>query len=399
MILNLIQQPKQYTPAYNPNTFVLSADTDYMQYSNFLYLYDLYNDLDNSLIGRFKFPTYSNTTLSVFDASKIVSDYLSHDLSIEDEGFEANLNSYFRYKILGGIEFFSGNTTVVQYINQVTSNTITAINNILHPLDFIDYDYVTSNNNSILTDYYQSSKTIGSNDFDWLYMFSTSSTQFYSCLITGYDSNNSVVNTSTLINTYSGNTVNHYRLGVGTANLRRFISNGFIDQWSKYTVELKNISGVTTHSFTYTIDNCTGKHKEKYRFIWLNSKGGFDSYSFNKKVEKNTNIKRTQIGRNYNQFNQSNVWGYGYDASESFTNKIVMNDSYNVFSDWLTQDEYDWLSNSLVMSPVVYLQYNGKLISVTITENSIKRKTRLNDGLISIDLSFNMNLSYTRQSY
>lgn len=116
----------------------------------------------------------------------------------------------------------------------------------------------------------------------------------------------------------------------------------------------------TSEIKTYQID----KRKSKYnpvRFRWLNSLGGFDSYTYNLVSKENINISKTEYDKLMGSYNDDlGYWTYQIGDRGRTTTSVNAKSQFNATSNWLTEDENRWMEE-LYSNPNTYLQSVNKL--------------------------------------
>ena len=136
-------------------------------------------------------------------------------------------------------------------------------------------------------------------------------------------------------------------------------SDDFPNNGGYYTVTaFRNLAGTQQASIEYTVrltDECP-----RYDFTEIhfeNQLGGVDSYVFTKPNRERQTIQRTQASRPYLGDNFSiyeGVYG-GYTNYSTYNAKIDFSKEFTVSSDWLTDDEFEWLQE-MVRAPRLWLR-------------------------------------------
>src|SRR5688500_14051742 len=99
------QQPEPYSPAYNENIYLVSSSGT--SQANFRYIFDVYQSDGATLIARVKLPARPGDNRGLFDAKRIIENYLSYDLPPANEiaGFKTNSRSFYKYTVKVGEEW------------------------------------------------------------------------------------------------------------------------------------------------------------------------------------------------------------------------------------------------------------------------------------------------------
>jgi hypothetical protein len=89
---------------------------------------------------------------------------------------------------------------------------------------------------------------------------------------------------------------------------------------------------------------------------------------------------------NYNKYNESNI-------SYSIQHK----DMYHLVSDWVSQQDYEWLAQ-LVASPIVYLEVQGAYFPIIISTNNYQYKLEVSDKLFNFEIDIEVS-KYLNSQY
>lgn len=128
-------------------------------------------------------------------------------------------------------------------------------------------------------------------------------------------------------------------------------------------------------------ENCS--RFEPVRFMFLNSLGEFDYYTATLASRTNINVSRD---------NYTKTLEYLYEVGDRGKTTINLNaqESYSVYTDWISETTAEWLSYELFLSREVYiLDYNtGQITPVILDNNSIEVKKRVLDKLINYQFNY-----------
>jgi hypothetical protein len=169
---------------------------------------------------------------------------------------------------------------------------------------------------------------------------------------------------------------------IGPANIT---ADGGIDlsteNWTYYTVTLrpqKAANSVNTSASwdQFTIYKTTGNcDYNGVRFAWVNNYGVWDYYTFGLQNDKTTAMDRGIYKQNFvNYSTTANTIPYNIQRRGNNAYYTNINEIYTANSDWLTQEEADWLAQ-LFYSPNVYIQDGFNMVPVIITSNDFVSKT------------------------
>ena len=361
-----------HQPAYNDNLWVVQeTSTGITSNYNFKFICDVKNTTD-SLLTRLKVPLYyGSNNRGVFNISRVLESYVTHDWDYTDSAASGCTNSFFDYKLEFGYEYSTGTTSaIVQTLAETTVTGNTIWNAALAPYTFLNYDqanYLMASGSTagFLTN--NASKRIYRNQKDWLYALHDGTLDHL--LVTFSDS--STVN----IPATSDDMV---RFPIGSN-----ISGGIPTGATSYTIRPEDSSNnLVGSAYTITIDERCSKY-DAVDVFFLNRMGAVESFRFNKVRRDNFSIDRrmfrqnpyTLDGQNYAYTNQSFNNSQYYTESQQ---RITLN------SDFITEAESVWL-RELVMSPRVWL-YDDALYTVNIMDTEYEQRYHINDKAFNLTI-------------
>ena len=187
--------------------------------------------------------------------------------------------------------------------------------------------------------------------------------------------------TSTSGSQTSGSLLVH--VGVGPQNL---LDNGGLPQltgsWDYYEVEFypqgpsgPNTNGVWDKFTFYKQDALCGYNGR--RFAWINNYGVWDYFNFKLQENKTTALDFGTYKRNFVNYSTTTN-SVGYDKKRRGTDGYYTNisENFQVYSDWLTQEQADWLGSSgIFYSPNVYIQDGTDWLPIIVLDNEFVSKT------------------------
>ena len=385
-IITQVTEPR-YSTAGNPLVYVV--DSDNSTEPNFRYVANV--SINGNLVAKLKtVPSASNGNRGRFNFQEIVRGYFEVTPRIGDATFVASESfgcdtQYISFDVEFDEEY-TGSTPA-------TTNAQTAIiiNGAFSTFDFIRFsdsgfkmkywlDQDALDSRLPLTNRPQSTKAYASNIYNQsgnLYWLCDKNLEgnIDSIRYRYYDS------TNTLIREYFMLTINGQSHGSSEQNEFNMIAVPFMpfdvrniafditsdSEWgyidfesaSYYTVTaFKDITGTQQASIEYTVlltDECSRFEFTEVHFE--NQLGGVDSYVFTKPNRERQTIQRTQASRPYltDDFNSyTGVYG-GYTNFSNYNAQIDYNKEFTVSSDWLTDEEFEWLAE-MVRSPRLWLR-------------------------------------------
>ena len=151
--------------------------------------------------------------------------------------------------------------------------------------------------------------------------------------------------------------------------------------WTSYTVRFlgqdtfgaPNTNGVWDSFTFYKQDPNCGY--DGVRFAWINEFGVWDWFNFTLQNTKQTTLDSGLYKKNFVDYSTPTN-AVTYDKKRRGTNSYYVNitENYQVNSDWLTQEQADWLE-TLFYSPNVYIQDGTNFLPINITDTEFVSKT------------------------
>jgi hypothetical protein len=124
----------------------------------------------------------------------------------------------------------------------------------------------------------------------------------------------------------------------------------------------------------------------------------WDSYTFNKYSEESGQVKTNSYQREKGNWSSSNTWVYNQYTGESINyaktsvNKMMLN------SDWIKEDKHNWLMESLLESPKVYLEISqGVFEPVMVEAQQWTKRRKIAHKLLQESVMITRTYNYTSQ--
>ena len=169
-------------------------------------------------------------------------------------------------------------------------------------------------------------------------------------------------------------------VGAGPQNLTEFNYLTLTGSWDYYTVKFypRGTSGpnvsASWDTFTYYKQDPTCGY-DGVRFAWLNNYGVWDYFNFTLQEDKTTALDRGLYKQTFVPYNTStNSVPYNIKRRGTTSYFVNISENFRVYSDWLTQEQADWLGG-LFYSPSVYVQIGLEYVPVIINETEFASKT------------------------
>ena len=169
-------------------------------------------------------------------------------------------------------------------------------------------------------------------------------------------------------------------VGAGPQNLTEFDYLTLTGSWDYYTVKFypRGTSGpnvsASWDTFTYYKQDPTCGY-DGVRFAWLNNYGVWDYFNFTLQEDKTTALDRGLYKQTFVPYNTTtNSVPYNIKRRGTTSYFVNISENFRVYSDWLTQEQADWLGG-LFYSPSVYVQIGLEYVPVIINETEFASKT------------------------
>lgn len=423
MAILIQSQPSEYALAYNNNAWVFQT-TNYTPTVRFRIAMFPIDFPTLPLLGQVRvYPTRSDDSATVyldrafFDPSRWLQSQVSQDVDIppvDHASFFPRNKMHYEYRLVVQEEDVDANN-VYQNGDLIITEVKSIWNGVKDAVDWLDFDYTDYTINTVSTTkkfLTTSPRTLDINTGQSVFLYfivntANAVTNYELKTYDGYNAGGSVINTASVSNlvpdTGTEFSSTYLSIAVGTediVNMNSLVMSGstpatVLNGAKSYTVQLRNSSGdYTSELFTFNIDQVCTKYTP-VRLHWLNSLGGFDSFNFNLKSIEEDDIKKESYVKQPNVFNGL-TYTYQKDARGMVDYDIRKTKKLTINTDYLTDEQSAWMLD-LISSPVVYLEQNNELISVTCKERRFKKMTSLNDKLPQYTFDIEYALTNVRQ--
>ncbi len=393
-------EPSDWNPANNPCVFTFSS-TNTGQ-ANFSMIVEL---TVNGTVHSFHqvFPESSN--YAKFDASEVLRSIVYSDIVTDGTFVGLYSDAVATYSIRVREKYGTPPTEQGSWTS--ASTTLNVLNASLRHQDWISYDYtdydVTTQVNKtflMLTEFPRTeSYYCGMTESVFLgHICSDTSTTVRPRL---YDVNDTLIASDNV-----GITIPSSDLIMIDASPQTIIDNSTItsadfDSAYYYTVQGRATGGGAysggSEEFKIYIDRECTQYTTR-RLHWLNKFGMWDSYTFNKYSEEQSEVKTSGYESERGIWNDSNQWTYPQYAGQRKSYAKTSVDTMTLNSDWIKESKYQWLVRSLYESPVVYMEVSqGVFEEVKILNSSYTLKQRIRHGLLQEVVRLERTYSYTSQ--
>ena len=427
MAITVNQTPQQFQPVYNPYIIVMSSDNS--GEDNFKILLGVYDNTDvnnSSQITILQNPTNTDG-YAVFDLSRIVRDYVTHDFELGVALTSNCPNSIKRItclaqEVFGTIPSPTGSITTIGAAT--TTSSLYLWNGSLEFDTFASYSkndyllkYSNINSNKWLTRFDVSTgfdMSLNQNGYCHLLCESLDGSDNVQILVDSVKIK-TYTSAGTLIDTYEVNvdyntdfdTTTGYmiRVPIGTYNISQinaldFISGSqpvFTNSVAYYTVQpVSALYGDGYPLRVNIVDYCDSP--KMFRLHWLNRLGGFDSFNFSKYYTENSAIQRVGYKRPYGTVSAGS-WSYNKSDNQKVNMINTLNKTYTIQTDWISESELA-VMEELLTSPVVYYEQDAtNLVSVNVVDTSFESKYHHKDKVFNLTLTIELTYDYKSQTY
>lgn len=404
--MTLKSSPAKIGTAHNDLIFVV--DSTNKNEVNYKYYCDVW--INGVRIARLKNnPNPNFNSYGIFNVNKIIQSYITSDYFTATD-IVAFINPYIVYQIrfseryeIGGTETTNDDVIIApskyayntgyNYTEAEIFNEDAAANqNILHR------QFITNRSGQIsvpsLRDFYITGHTA----------FPDISVITFALKVTTYTGLNQTGTSSLTTFPASITKANDFIANFGTQGLTN--AGISLTGIQSYKLELIQDGSITVDTLFFNIDLCEPKY-EVLHFVFMNRIGGYESVYFTKASRKTVEVERKimqNIGTVYNnttfKVDKKDSNNTFYEAHKVFGTKY--NDKLKVNSDWLTDDQYVWLTD-LITSPVIYLEQTipanigvtqtKAYIPVRLINKDYEVKKKVNEKLTQVELEFEVGFN------
>ena len=163
-----------------------------------------------------------------------------------------------------------------------------------------------------------------------------------------------------------------------------------------YNVYLK--LGVAESRKLKFVQKCYPKYRQ-YNLHFLNRLGGWDTMKFALVNKRSSEFQRASYRRNDWQLSgntMSNIDVYNKYNETTLNYAIQHKDKYKLISDWVSQQDYEWLAQ-LVASSICYIEYQGAYFPVVISDTNYEYKLEISDKLFNFEIEIEVGKYTTSQ--
>lgn len=376
MAINIIQDIPTTNPVYNEMVVVVEQDSGaLLAEDNYKFVFQIYLAFSGTPIRFNVYPDLDNPTLGYLDVHRVLEPYVQAflgDQIITGAAIGTADKSLNFFRIEYGWSYIDSSNIYQETLNDLTGSDKYFWSGSFDWYDFVDEinesspfnKYLCNTTNGTSAEFLTNKKTkkVSINDNGFTQALTDVPTDVDYMEVKTYDSTGSIISTfqiATSVNTSSFSsrnvslrsapqTLNDYT-GAFLTGAQPIITSSV----SYYTVQLfENTPTAVSEIITFEIEeSCRYEHK---RLHFLNKLGGFDAFNFTKVNKKTTDINRKTYKTTPSRVSGSG-YAYTYKDKANVTYYVSKKEKMKLVSDWLTDEEHEWLLE-LVASQDIYLE-------------------------------------------
>lgn len=371
MAITVHSTPASYTPSDNPVTWVFSSDQTGQ--ANFSFVIEVH--INGTSVGEhLVFPEVGSR--AHFDASEIASIYCDH-ADRGQSGFSADAANHKQVRLK--IQERYGDPATIQGTN--TTAEITAFKARLPDDEWESWDhtvYKTDSGTQFMTDFPTAEDFLLQSD-EIAYLSIIADGSSVDVKVELFDASDASIVSDTKTFASPGR-INMFDVSQSAiAGEYASISSGDFTSASYYIITTTKTANDI--SFTITIDR-TSEQYPHFRFLFLNTLGGIDSWTFTMLSRKRRQITRRTFERQYGGWVGTD-YEYSSAAGRTLVTSTTTVPSIIVNSDWLDEDVQQWLAQQMYESVRVWMYDGADTVAVNVMTRGYELKTHKNDMLVN----------------
>ena len=360
--------------------------------AQFKYVCQVKDDAGNVLSQVKQAP--NNTGLGVYEVSRLIDPHMGYDLSQQTIGFASSSNNNIRnFEIAFGAESGSSASSSLSDIFYYSAS-IPNVTTFIPAVQERDsgyfnwqsgsYDILTNCPNALDTFNETSAQNaLCVSSSDWLTVSTLQGIAGNKGTLTNmridfYNTSFSSAYNYTETNPHAATLVDGRLIhaGVGPKNIETLDATiasylGQPETYPYYSIKLTYASGTSNTHYFY--NKCYQYKGTNFSFI--NKQGVFDYYRASLVDTQNETFNRRTYDASYVDYStNSKTIGYEYTRRGDTQYYADFNNTFTADTDWLTQEQSDWLFE-LFESPSVYVQDGNNFIGAVITNATEQYKT------------------------
>lgn len=413
-MITINQQPQSLTPAYNKMIYHVSSNNTAQD--NFKFICDIY--IDGAYIRREKRSKHPDFNACIFDVHRIVESFVTHTLGSEFPEACSNLidDNWCSVVCKFGEEYGLSSTGVTVYPDLQNSSGTYAFNGAVNESEYIDWDgsdYLMNSSGSLFLMTLPNKtvmrpttgirgNTILRNQNYFAYAHTEDSPFIDRLVISTYDVNHNLIDEYQVEQTRIGAKFMMFPIGYN-ANLidaGNFVTGSppvYTDSVYSSRIYLVDASNnqISEEIWLRVIDRCSPY--ESFEVHWMDRLGAINTFIFDNASNENDSIDRNEY-----RIQPGTMASDSFTLSKSDRGKqsffTASQKELRLKSDWITQNEYDWLKY-IKESPQVWIYQGGEYIAMNVKDTSYESKKTANTTLINLELTLDYSQKNHRQRY
>lgn len=393
MAYSIQQEPGEYSPAFNPLTFVVrETDNNITGAVNFRYICEV--EVDGTIQAKLKAPIRygSSQNEAVFDVTEILASYVGNDFEPPSSVAITKQPRITQWRAKFGYESGSGVVTeATGVVNSAYKFSWDACVPIAEFNTFAPAGYLTASGGTagakFLTDIRP--RSVQASEQHSLTALYGTDTANKVVEYKAYSSAGSLLETITKSHTYSD-----YRSRLLAIDCT-YSGIGFTVNTSYYTVQTypSGYAGKASEAMRFNLWEECSKY-DPVTLHFLNTLGGFDSYTFRKRTIRTIESEKKTFEQDSFRYTTG---AYGYSNSRGGTTNYNtrLTEQWILNTDWLTDEQIEFIEQ-LQFSPVVFMGSFSALEKVTLIATEFERKYN-RDGLVQYSVTIRRALMDRRQ--
>lgn len=398
MAVTITGNPNTHTPAYNECMFVATS-TNVAQ-TNFRFRCEILDSSLTTIAIVDVFPDANNYML--FDAHRVLENYVTSNPTLTDmTELSMCANSIYEYALKiterYGSPLSNGATT--------TSGGGWCFNAAMKWRDFIDYDednyFIKSGSVVQFLTNSPSNQYVYTNEKSFLHFGVKATGVANKARIRTYSSGGVLLQTVLIKNNYStllliagrhiirmpsGWNLNSISGAEITSGSQPIITTSVAYWIIDIVDDTAGVISLTEEKIFTSATECT--IYDSYRIHFLNSLGGFDSFTFNRRSTSGTKIERKTFEPVYGGIT-GGIWSYSQTEQRKKDFYIEDEETIKLNSDWITQEQSTWLYE-LVTSPEIYVEQGGSIYSAHIKTSEYMKRNHASDKIFNLEMEIEL---------
>ena len=345
MAYTITQKPTTPNAAYTRLMYTVSGSTNTAK-PQFQYMMDVFESGSTSLIKR-SFQTINPAGVANFDPARIIQGELSQDNSWKISSLTPFENSSKVFTLKFGETYATSISSSAVIVDDVQQTNTEVFRGVVQPNNGISYNWQSSSYAALSN--MPATMSMQNNDYGTISVYKNGITSV----------TNNFYGNDTIITTSSYSVTDNFSSVPISSSL----------SWDYVEVNVSSSLGKESYRFNNTTDG----NREKVRFAFINKLGTWDYFNNYNPVKQFIDVKREQYtAPRVDYSNLSSTYDIERRGLKDYHNST--DDEFTTETDYLDKTNANWLEE-LIESPSVYIQRNGELLPIVITDSSYTANT------------------------